>query len=111
MKTKYYKLLIICFVAAFIFVCNTTYAQRYRDRSEQQSERQAYDSPDSLANQTFSQRLVKGANFWLGLQPGYIDISPILGYRITTNLQAGIGATYIYYNGLEPYYDVNRNIQ
>gem|GEM_PF-100564 len=111
MKSKNYKLLIACIVAIFMFEYNTTFAQRYRDRSEEQTERQAYDSPDSLQNQTFSQRLVKGANFWLGLQPAYIDISPILGYRITTNLQAGIGATYIYYNGLEPYYDVNGILQ
>jgi hypothetical protein len=111
MKTKNYKLLIVCTIAAFIFFFNTTYAQRYRDRGDNSQEMQTYDSPDSLAKQTFAQRLVKGSNFWLGIQPGYIDISPILGYRLTTNLQAGIGGTYIYFNGLEPYYDVNGVLQ
>ena len=111
MKTKSYKFLIACVIASFIFSANSMYAQRYRDRGDNQQDMQTYDSPDSLANQTFAQRLVKGANFWVGLQPGYIDISPILGYRLTTNLQAGIGGTYIYFNGLEPYYDVNGNIQ
>ena len=111
MRIKKYKFLVICAIAAFIFAFNNAYAQRYRDRGDNQSQQQAYDNPDSLENMSFSQRLVKGANFWLGIQPGYIDISPILGYRLTPNLQAGIGGTYIYFNGLEPYYDVNGILQ
>ncbi len=110
MKIKKYKFLVICALAVFVFAFNNTYAQRYRDRGDNQSQEQpAYDNPDSLENMSFSQRLVKGANFWVGFQPGYIDISPILGYRLTTNLQAGIGGTYIYFNGFEPYFDALGN--
>jgi len=44
----------------------------------------------------------------LGLQFGsatYIDISPLVGYKITEKLSAGVGATYIYYSIKESAYN------
>lgn len=109
---RHNKFITASLVLGFALSLNLAYGQRYRERDENQDN---YTEPvmtqDSLENQTFAQRLVKGVNFWVGFQPGYIDISPILGYRLTPNLQAGVGGTYIYFNGLEPYYDVNGIIQ
>lgn len=44
----------------------------------------------------------------LGLQFGsatYIDVSPLVGYKITEKLHAGVGATYIYYKVKDTYYN------
>jgi hypothetical protein len=49
-------------------------------------------------NQSVWDRMFFGGN--LGLQFGdltYIDVSPLVGYKITEQFHAGIGATYIYY--------------
>jgi hypothetical protein len=46
----------------------------------------------------FGERIFWGGN--LGMQFGnltYVDISPLAGYKITEQVHAGIGATYIYY--------------
>ena len=46
---------------------------------------------------SFADRLFFGGN--LGLQFGnttYIDVSPLVGYKVTEKFHAGIGATYIY---------------
>lgn len=54
----------------------------------------------------FKERFYFGGN--LGLQFGsatYIDISPLVGYRITEKFSAGLGATYIYYNIKETAYN------
>ncbi len=43
----------------------------------------------------------------LGLQFGnytYVDVSPLVGYKITEKLHAGIGLTYIYYKVNDQYY-------
>lgn len=43
-----------------------------------------------------TEKLVPGGNFSLSLgNPYYIDISPALGYRLTDDLVAGLGITYI----------------
>ena len=44
----------------------------------------------------------------LGLQFGsatYIDISPLVGYKITEKLHGGVGLTYIYYKVKDTYYN------
>jgi len=95
----------------FSLSLNTADAQRYKDRgdqTEQADERQAQDNPDSLATKGFANRLVYGSNFNLAIgNPTYLDISPILGYRITPKLQAGVGGTYIFYYDQQSYYYLN----
>ena len=47
----------------------------------------------------FGERIFYGGNF--GLQFGnytLVDVSPMIGYRITSRLDAGIGGTYKYYS-------------
>lgn len=57
--------------------------------------------------QDFSDRLVFGGG--LGLQFGtitFIDVSPVIGYKITKRLESGIGITYKYYK----YNDFYKNL-
>ncbi len=45
----------------------------------------------------FGKRLVLGGNFGIGFANGwYINLSPTVGYRLTDNLVAGVGGTYIF---------------
>lgn len=60
------------------------------------------EEPDNIDGLSFKDRLYTGGN--LGLSFGtftFVDVSPILGYRITKDFSAGIGAKYIYsaFNG------------
>lgn len=58
----------------------------------------------------FADRLVFGGG--IGLQFGtltFIDISPVIGYRVTSRLESGIGLTYKYYRYKDFYYDVATN--
>src|SRR5262245_12495917 len=54
---------------------------------------------------SFWDRLYFGGNF--GLQFGdqtLVDLSPLVGYRLTEKLSVGVGATYIYYHFEDPYH-------
>lgn len=50
----------------------------------------------------------------IGLQFGnytYVDISPMVGYRVTDRFSAGLSATYIYYSVNDPaYYNYSSHI-
>jgi hypothetical protein len=57
------------------------------------------------AQRSFGSRLYTGGN--LGLQFGnvtLVDISPIVGYRLTEDIDIGISLTYKYYNYKDYYY-------
>jgi hypothetical protein len=59
----------------------------------------------------FIDRLFTGGN--LGAQFGtvtFVDVSPLLGYRITDKISAGIGATYQYYHYKDKFYDFETNV-
>lgn len=59
----------------------------------------------------FKDRIFFGGD--LGLQFGnltYIDVSPLVGYKITDKLHAGIGPTYIYYKYKDAYLNANINL-
>ena len=58
----------------------------------------------------FSDRLVYGGGF--GLQFGtltLVDLSPVVGYRLTERLETGIGFTYKYYKVKDYWYDYLTN--
>lgn len=73
------------------------------------------DGPDNSQNvlkdrnmpgYSFTDRLIYGGS--IGLQFGSItllDLSPVIGYRITPKLEAGVGATYKYYRYKDFYLD------
>jgi hypothetical protein len=68
---------LLCFLTAFLF----------SDPASAQQE----------PGKSFADRMFFGGN--LGLQFGnttYIDVSPLVGYKVTEKFHAGIGATYIY---------------
>jgi hypothetical protein len=49
----------------------------------------------------------------LGAQFGnvtFFDISPLVGYRFTDKIAAGIGATYQYYHYKDQYYELETNV-
>lgn len=53
---------------------------------------------DDMSGTPWNERIFFGGN--LGLQFGTItniEVSPLVGYRVNSNLSAGIGLTYIYY--------------
>lgn len=68
---------------------------------------QAQESP----KRPLADRFFLGGN--LGLQFGnltFVDLSPLVGYKITEKLHAGIGATYIYYKYKDAYLKYETNI-
>jgi hypothetical protein len=59
----------------------------------------------------FIDKLFTGGN--IGAQFGnvtFLDISPLVGYKITDKIAAGIGATYQYYHYKDRYYDLETNV-
>lgn len=59
----------------------------------------------------FWDKVFVGGNF--GLQLGtatFIDVSPLIGYRITPKLHAGVGVTYQYFHYKDKYYDLETNV-
>lgn len=59
----------------------------------------------------FIDRMFTGGN--LGAQFGtitFIDVSPLLGYKVTDKFSLGIGATYQYYHYKDKYYDFETNV-
>ncbi len=65
---------------------------------------------DINAQRSFGSRIFAGGN--VGLQFGsvtLIDISPMIGYRLTENIDVGITFTYKYYNYKDYYYYSNTN--
>lgn len=68
---------------------------------------QAQESP----KRPLADRFFFGGN--LGLQFGnltFVDLSPLVGYKITEKLHAGLGATYIYYKYKDAYLKYETNI-
>jgi hypothetical protein len=59
----------------------------------------------------FTDRLFTGGN--LGFQFGtvtFAEISPLIGYRFTDKISAGVGVTYQYYHYKDTYYDLETNV-
>ena len=66
--------------------------------------------PKHPPKKSFSDRVFTGGN--LGFQFGketFADVSPLIGYKITDKISAGIGVTYQYYHYKDQYYDLETN--
>ncbi|MEN8957029.1 MAG: hypothetical protein ABF242_04980 [Flavobacteriales bacterium] len=56
------------------------------------------DDSDDLSELAFKDRLFTGGNFWAQFgNITNIDVSPLLGYRVTKDYSVGIGLKYNYY--------------
>lgn len=61
--------------------------------------------------ENFLDKVFVGGN--MGLQFGtvtFIDVSPLVGYRINDQLSVGVGATYQYYHYKDKVYDLETNV-
>lgn len=86
MNSHIYKCIKLNFIVILILFSFKTMAQRRVENNEK------------FESSSIERPFFTGGN--LGLQFGTytaIDVSPILGYRFTENIAAGIGATYQYY--------------
>ncbi len=66
--------------------------------------RQPYETP-------LKDKIYFGGN--IGLQFGtvtFAEVSPLVGYKITDHLSAGVGVTYQYYRYRDKYYDFETNV-
>jgi hypothetical protein len=60
---------------------------------------------------SFKDNIFVGGN--VGIQFGtvtFVDVSPLVGYKFTEKISAGIGATYQYYRYRDKYYDFETNV-
>jgi hypothetical protein len=67
--------------------------------------------PPQQHPKSFKDKMFVGGN--LGFQFGTItfaDISPLVGYRITDRISAGVGVTYQYYHYQDKYYNFQTNV-
>lgn len=62
---------------------------------------------NSLSNLPFKERLFTGGNLGFGISGNilYLDVSPIIGYKINKKLGAGVGIRYSLLRDM--YYDIN----
>ncbi len=95
-------------ISAFFVYCTSLLAQ---DPNVEPTPRS--DEPPSRTSSSYSggNRIFTGGDF--GMQFGsqtYIQIAPVLGYRLTDQFSAGITGKYIYYNLKDSYSNYKTNI-
>ena len=67
--------------------------------------------PKHKPKNKFKDKIFTGGN--LGFQFGketFAEISPLIGYKFTDKIAAGIGVTYQYYHYTDRYYDIKTNV-
>jgi hypothetical protein len=81
---------VIILFTALLFTCSYAQAQYVEGDEEEPKPVQKEKIP-------LKDRIQPGGNFSLSLGTfTYIDLSPLVGYRVTPRYTAGVGATYIY---------------
>jgi hypothetical protein len=94
------KISIILFL--LIGICQLSFSQVYYEENEvkEKQEEEGIDkenNPNSLSGLSFAERSYFGGNLALSFGSNtYIDVSPLWGYMINSNLSMGLGGTYIY---------------
>ncbi len=82
-------------------ICNITTLAQYTKEDAKS------DNKNSLSDVPFKDRLFTGGNIGFGVSGNalYLDLSPIIGYKITTKLGAGVGLRYSLLRDM--YYKIN----
>lgn len=91
-------------IAAVILVLSSFCS--FAQEGQQNPPPNSLNNNDNHPSTPLRDRFFFGGN--LGLQFGsatYIDISPLVGYKITPKLHAGVGATYMYYKYKDAYFN------
>jgi len=87
------KFILISFLLSSLFISISSNAQYYDSTYVRKKEKPAEEKEDIW------KKLVFGGGLGLSIgNPTYIDISPIVGYRINEKVTAGIGLNYQYYS-------------
>jgi hypothetical protein len=112
---KYLRYIPMLLVAFALFYSTDASAQRYKKRTTTDDNSTTSDnviSQDSTAWQKLRRRLVFGGGAGAAFSTGgsFIEISPLVGYRITDKWQAGVGGTYIRAWGTRVFVDYQGNI-
>lgn len=83
---------------------NPDYVEYEKKKEEAKKEKES-----ELDGYSFAERCYWGGNLAgsLGTYGNYLEISPIFGYNLSPRLSAGIGLTYKYFSGINPYYGVS----
>lgn len=83
------------------FFLSTTISAQYTKEDEKP------ENNNSLSDVPFKDRLFTGGNLGFGVSGNflYLDVSPIIGYKLTTKLGAGVGIRYSLLRDL--YYKIN----
>ena len=97
----------LCLVVSALLLSTNIFGQTEQPAPGSQEEPKPISYGEEAPETSFKDKMFFGGS--LGLQFGsytYVDVSPLIGYKITERLQAGVGFTYIYYKVKQStYYD------
>jgi hypothetical protein len=101
---------IIQFLLSFFLLSNFVVAIA-QDDYRQTTPPPSSPNESQNADERFKDKLFFGGNF--GLQFGsitFVDLSPLIGYKVNKKLWAGVGVIYQYYHRNDTYYNFTTNI-
>jgi hypothetical protein len=106
---KFHRYIFLIISVLVLIISFDASAQRYKKRPADTDSEESSDeiiTEDTTAWQKIRKKLVfgGGAGASFGNYLSYIEVSPLVGYRITPKWQAGIGGTYIRAWGRGLYY-------
>ena len=85
-------------------ICSISFAQvegveveKPKEEKKEEEKKDKQNEKEDKEKVPFIDKLFFGGNFWASFgNQAFVDISPMVGYRVTNRLSVGIGATYQY---------------